>query len=182
LNNEESELIGQNWWKENGNALNGMNLSLNTNKTSMKVLNIYFKMKCNEFDLDISEYLSKAIEPFNVDESSCWALFMKNDKTERVLSVISKYKREFKLAFYSSQEVRYFTPQSVVEKMNLKPKGMATLETTDLVMPKIERISDSLLEEAWISVAKSVARNTLIREQLKDEGDFERASEHEDKE
>jgi hypothetical protein len=70
----------------------------------------------------------------------------------------------------------------VVEKMNLKPKGMATLETTDLVMPKIERISDSLLEEAWISVAKSVARNTLIREQLKDEGDFERASEHEDKE
>ena len=146
-------------------------------------MNVYFKMKCNEYGLDISEYLSKATEPFNVDESSCWVLFMKNTKKEdRILSVIKKYKREFKLAFYSSQEVRALTPQSVVEDMKLKPSGLSKLESSSFVLPKVERVTDSLLEEAWISVAKSVVRNTLIREKLKDEGDFNLASEHEDKE
>ena len=149
----------------------------------MRVLNVYFKMKCNEFGLDISEYLSKATEPFNVDESSCWALFMKNtNSSDRVLSVISKYKREFKLAFYSSQEVRSLTSQSVIEDMKLKPSGLSKLETSDVAPINVERVTDSLLEEAWISVSKSVARNTLIREKLKDEGDFILASEHEDKE
>ena len=94
LDTSETELIGQDWWRANGNSLSGMSLSLNENKTPMRVLNVYFKMKCNEFGLDISEYLSKATEPFNVDESSCWALFMKNtNSSDRVLSVISKYKR-----------------------------------------------------------------------------------------
>ena len=70
----------------------------------------------------------------------------------------------------------------MIEDMKLKPSGLSKLETSDVAPINVERVTDSLLEEAWISVSKSVARNTLIREKLKDEGDFILASEHEDKE
>ena len=183
LDRSEKELVGQKWWAKNGKALSGLSLSLNTNKVAMRVLNVYYKMKCNEFGLSISDYLTQPSESFDIDDHRCWAVFMDGATTSEIVAKINKYKREFKLAYYSNGVVRSFTPEGVIKKLSLRREGFSDIveESSNLTQPQPKR--DPLLSDAWVSVAKDVARKSLIRDSLVDtEGDFTTASEFEDKE
>ena len=180
-----SELIGQDWWSENGSPLTGMTLSLNDNDVSMRVLNVYFRMKCSEFELSTSDYLKRPSEPFDVDDASCWESYMTRRSADEVLKAISTYSNEFKIAFYSNDQVRRMTDSGTIEKLKLKSRGYSKLVNPQEERGALEeglRKSDVVLEEAWLSVAKSVERNSLIREKFMDEGDYQTASEFEDKE
>lgn len=183
LDSSEEELVGQRWWKKNGSPLSGLSLSLNKNKVGMRVLNVYFKMKCNEFDLPLSDYLTAPSEPFDIDDHRCWAVFMRGASEEEVEEKASKYKREFKVAFYSNPAVREMTPQDIVKKLSLRPDGFSSMMGDPSEPTTPTKKYDGLLSEAWVSVAKDVARKSLIRDTLiEGEGDFSTASEFEDKE
>lgn len=64
-------LIGQQWWKENGVALE---LSLDTNPKSIsyRIINSYFKKKCDEEGYTEEEFLTRDLPPFNVNSLDCW--------------------------------------------------------------------------------------------------------------
>jgi len=65
------KLLGQQWWKENGV---GLYVSLDTDPASIsyRVINNYFKKKCEEEGLTEEEYLTKDLPPFDVDSLDCW--------------------------------------------------------------------------------------------------------------
>jgi hypothetical protein len=181
----KTELIGQRWWSANGTPLKRMSLSLNDSDVAQRVLNVYFKMKCNEFEMGLSDYLKRPSEPFDVDDASCWESYMSRRSAQDVLEAISTYSNEFKIAYYSNDNVRSMTDVGTIEKLKLKSKGFSKLLSPERerdALTDLMRKSDVILEEAWLSVAKSVERNSLIREKFMDEGDYQTASEFEDKE
>ena len=176
---EEMNLIGQDWWRENGHPLVGLKLSLNPNRTSMKVLNTYFKKKCGEYNLDIREYFTQPVEPFDVDSPDCWAVFLRNESKKPaglLVEAIKTYKEEFKIAYYSNDQVRLMTPPSLISKFRLKEQGFGKLVSQPSNLPsrmaEFKQADDSSLQEAWFTVSKEVVRASKIQEALKDQGVF----------
>tara|TARA_B100000073_G_scaffold229671_1_gene191691 strand:+ start:539 stop:5782 length:5244 start_codon:yes stop_codon:yes gene_type:complete len=175
----EMELLGQDWWRENGHPLVGLKLSLNPNRTSMKVLNAYFKKKCGEYNIDIREYFTQPVEPFDVDSPDCWAVFLRNEAkkpTELLIKAIKTYKEEFKLAYYSNDQVRLMTPPTLIRKFRLKEQGFGKVVSQPSAMQprmiEFKQADDSSLQEAWFTVSKEVVRASKIEETLKDQGVF----------
>ena len=197
---DESRLVGQEWWKNNGHPLTGMKLSLNPNEVSMKLLNAYFKKKCGEYGLDIREYLQQPVEPFDVDSPDCWAIFLRNEVRRKnsldpssfettkdyekavasvvasMVKVISNYRQEFKIAFYSSQNVRSMTPKTIIKKYRLKEQGFGSLvdESSNMSdrISEFKQVDDSSLQDAWFTVSKEFVRASKIEETFNDQGVF----------
>lgn len=76
-------LIGQQWWKENGYPLY-VELSTNPNSISYRVINKYFKKKCEEEGLTEEEYLIKPLPPFNTDSLDCWNSILKEENSQGI--------------------------------------------------------------------------------------------------
>ncbi len=64
-------LIGQQWWKENGVALD-LSLDTNPKSVSYRIINSYFKKKCDEEGYTEEEFLTRDLPPFNVNSLECW--------------------------------------------------------------------------------------------------------------
>lgn len=92
----KGKLVGQQWWKENGYPLY-VELSTDPNSISYRIINNYFKKKCDEEGLTEEEYLLKDLPPFNTDSLDCWNSILKqenflgvtNDNTNQVVDQYS---------------------------------------------------------------------------------------------
>lgn len=174
-------LVGQYWWKANGTPLTGLTLSLNENSTGMKVLNLFFKMKCASLGTTPSKYLATAIEPFDIDNPSCWADYMSEMRTpeevKNLITYVNVYKKAFRQAYYTSADVRAVTPDTLKKKHRLKETGFESLVVSDVSpSPSAEdpfkQSKDTILDEAWKAVSKMVGKVADLKEDRADKGDF----------
>lgn len=73
------KLMGQEWWKVNGAQLY-LELSTDPKSISFRVINRYFKKKCQEEGVSEEDYFDVPSPPFNVNSLSCWNEIMKTGK------------------------------------------------------------------------------------------------------
>lgn len=175
-------LVGQKWWKENGQSLTGLTLSLNENGTSMRLLNIYFKAKCASLNTTPSDYLTAAFEPFDVDDPACWIDHLKgygeNADITQLITYVNAYKTPFKNAYYSSEEVRRLTPEGIKTRHRLKDSGFEKLvdpsypATLSGMEDPFKQSNDPILDEAWKAISKNATKSSLLKDSAADRGDF----------
>jgi hypothetical protein len=178
-------LVGQYWWKENGTPLTGLTLSLNEHSTGMRLLNLFFKMKCASLGTTPSKYLATAIEPFDIYNPSCWADYMSGMRTpeevKNLITYVNVYKTAFRQAYYTSADVRSVTPDTLKKRFRLKEAGFESLVVSDVSpSPSAEdpfkQSKDPILDEAWKAISKMVGKVADLKEERADKGDFNSVS------
>jgi hypothetical protein len=92
------KLVGQQWWKEKGYPLY-VELSTDPNSISFRIINNYFKKKCDEEGLTEEEYLLKELPPFNTESLDCWNSILKEENSQgvnnnNISQVVEKYSND----------------------------------------------------------------------------------------
>ena len=190
------DLIGQQYWKENGTDVElKIDLS-NPRNSSLKFFNNYFLRKCEELEVETNEYLSLKVEPFDVDQPACWLDFLKNSDEildERgnpsdPLKVINEYFEAFVFAYLSRGEIRRRSsnylerlPKSKLERLQrlksvqeLNEEGEDLFSdpiqiqryANELVMREVHDRETKTLDDLWKTRSKTISANVAYAEIL----------------
>jgi len=108
------KLLGQQWWKENGG---GLYVTLETDPASIsyRVINNYFKKKCEEEGLTEEEYLTKELPPFDVDSLDCWNSILSQKEflgitDSNIKDVVDEYSNNLIKALIKESETYPYLP------------------------------------------------------------------------
>jgi hypothetical protein len=169
--NIEGKLLGQQWWKENGY---GLYLSLDTDPASLsyRVINKYFKKKCEEEGLTPEEYLTKELPPFDVDSIDCWNNILANKEflgvnDANIKEVANQYSNNLIKALIKESETYPYLPplRKFLYNIYKTPNSIRKKTIFNAIPPPVLK---SILKKLYNEETKHKSLNQTLTELFED--------------
>ncbi len=164
-------LVGQKWWKENGVGIE-LSLSTDSNSISYRIMNKYFKKKCEEEGTTEEEFLVKEFPPFNVDSLSCWNSIIKGTdflgvNNTNILEVVKKYDKNLILAIIKSANNYPYTSELKEFIYHLyKTKNTIRKKTIFNAIP--ESVLKSIFKKLYQHGPTQASQDEILKQLLSD--------------